>query len=37
MESQSFRWRQRYLLLKAVWRFLWQRGVFVLGKEKGKA
>lgn len=37
MNTARFRRRQRYLLAKAVWLFLWQRGVLVLGKEAGKA
>jgi len=37
MKSRIFQIRQFLYLLKAVWLFVWQRGVIALRKEKGKA
>jgi glycosyltransferase involved in cell wall biosynthesis len=37
LRSRRFRLKQRLFLMKAVWLFLWQRGVIAIKKEKGKA
>ena len=37
LRSVLFRYKQKLFLLKAVWLFLWQRGVIAFRKEKGKA